>query len=184
MAGHPFIVGNVRQGRYTSLWDETLALAHEITGWLKGFVRLAVLGVGNPLRGDDAIGVEVLKRLRGKIPENVALFECEMVPENFLSEIERFEPSHVLMIDAAQLDLEPGEARLIPTEKITGVALSTHTMPLSLTAEILRGNLGAEAVLLGVKPERTEFGEGLSPRLQKASKEIAAAILEAIKGAS
>ena len=158
-----------------------MTLGDQIADWLKGFQKLAVLGIGNPLRGDDAIGVEILKRLKGRVPRNVALFDCEMVPENFLSEIERFRPTHVLMIDAAQLDLEPGEARLIPTEKITGVALSTHTLPLSLTAEILRGDIGARVVLLGVKPERTEFGEGLSPRLQKASEEIAAIILEAIR---
>ena len=161
-----------------------MTLGDQIADWLKGFQKLAVLGIGNPLRGDDAIGVEILKRLKGRVPRNVALFDCEMVPENFLSEIERFRPTHVLMIDAAQLDLEPGEARLIPTEKITGVALSTHTLPLSLTAEILRGDIGARVVLLGVKPERTEFGEGLSPRLQKASEEIAAIILEAIKRTS
>ena len=159
-----------------------MTLGDQIADWLKGFQRLAVLGIGNPLRRDDAIGVEALKRLKGRVPENVALFNCEMVPENFLSEIERFQPTHVLMIDAAQLDLEPGEARLIPTEKITGIALSTHTMPLSLTAEILRTDIGAKVVLLGIKPERTEFGEGLSPRLQKALEEIATAILEAIKG--
>lgn len=161
-----------------------LTLGDQIAEWLKGFQRLAVLGIGNPLRRDDAIGVKVLERLKGRVPGNVALFNCEMVPENFLTEVERFQPTHVLMIDAAQLDLEPGEARLIPTEKITGVALSTHTMPLSLTAEILRANLGAEVVLLGIKPERTEFGEGLSPRLQKASEGIATAILEAIEGAN
>jgi hydrogenase 3 maturation protease len=158
-----------------------LTLRDEISGWLKGFKSLAIMGIGNPLRGDDAIGVEIAKRLEKRLPANVALFNCEMVPENFLSDIERFKPSHILMIDAAQLDLESGDARLIPTEKITGVALSTHTMPLSLTAEILRGNLGAEIVLLGVKPERTEFGEGLSPKLQKTSTEIADIILEAIK---
>ena len=158
-----------------------MTLGDQIADWLKGFKKLAVLGIGNPLRGDDAIGVEILERLKGRVPDSVALFDCEMVPENFLSEIERFRPTHVLMIDAAQLDLGLGEARLIPTEKITGVALSTHTLPLSLTAEILRGDIGARVALLGVKPERTEFGEGLSPRLQKASEEIATAILEAIK---
>ena len=158
-----------------------MTLRDEIAGWLKGFERLAIMGIGKPLRGDDAIGVEIAKRLEKGLPANVAVFNCEVVPENFLSDIERFKPSHILMIDAAQLDLGPGEARLISIEKITGVALSTHTMPLSLTAEILRGNLGAEIVLLGIKPERTEFGEGLSFKLQKASEEIADIILEAIK---
>jgi hydrogenase 3 maturation protease len=166
------------------LGDETLALREEIAAWLESYERLAVMGIGNPLRGDDAIGVEVLRRLKGRIPENVALFECEMVPENFLSEIEGFKPTHVLMIDAAQLEVEPGEASLIQPEKITGQAFSTHTIPLSLTAGILQGSLGAKIILLGVKPETTEFGEGLSPKLQKASKEIAQIIAEAIRQVS
>ena len=161
-----------------------MTLQDKLADWLTGFERVAVMGIGNPLRGDDAIGVEILKRLGQRAPENVALFDCEMVPENFLSDVEQFQPTHILMIDAAELEAEPGEARLVPVEKITGAALSTHTIPLSLTAEILRGGTGAKVMLLGVKPERTEFGEGLSPRLQRTSEKVAGIIIEAIREAS
>ncbi|MCW4019882.1 MAG: hydrogenase 3 maturation endopeptidase HyCI [Candidatus Bathyarchaeota archaeon] len=160
-----------------------MKLRDQIAAWLRSYERLAVLGIGNPLRGDDAIGVEVLKRLEGKVSESVGLYDCEMVPENFLSEIELFRPTHVLLIDAAQLEIESGEARLIPPEKIAGTALSTHAMPLSILAGVIRENLKAKVVLLGIQPERTELGEGLSPRLQKASKEIAGIVIEAVKRA-
>jgi len=158
-----------------------LTLKDQIIAWLIDYRRLAVLGIGNPIRGDDAVGMEILKALRRKVPENVRLFECEMVPENFLSEIEMFNPSHVLMIDAAHFEAEAGEARLIPPEKIPGTALSTHAMPLSLFAEILRENLKVKVVLLGVQPEKVEFGEDLTPRLREASKEIAGIVRKALE---
>ncbi len=161
-----------------------MTLKDQIASWLKDYRRLAVLGIGNPLRGDDAVGIEILKALRRKVPENVKLFECEMVPENFLSELEMFKPSHVLMIDAAYFEAESGEARLIPPEKIPGTALSTHAMPLSLFAEILRGNLKAKVVLLGIQPEKVEFGEDLTPRLRKVSKEIAGIVRKALEETS
>jgi len=65
-----------------------------------------VLGIGNPLRGDDAVGLRIIQNLMGKVPDDVLLLECEMVPENYLSKIEQFKPTHVLMVDAAQLNEE------------------------------------------------------------------------------
>jgi len=159
-----------------------LTLNNQIVSWLKDWKRLAVLGIGNPLRGDDALGLEVLNQLKGKVPENVKLFECEMAPENFLGEIELFSPTHVLMIDAAQLGAEPGSTRLLAPERMAGTAVSTHALPLSILAEILRQDLEAKVALLAVQPERSEFEEGLSPTVQKAAKQIAGAIVEVTKG--
>jgi len=140
-----------------------------------------VLGIGNPLRGDDAIGLKVIQNLLGKVPENVLLLECEMVPENYLSKIEEFKPTHVLMIDAAHLNREAGASRLISIEEIAGTALSTHTLPLSFLAEIIKQNVGADVALLGIQPESIEFKEGLSPHLQEASRRIADLIVKVVK---
>ena len=156
-----------------------MTLSEQIAFWIKGCERLAIMGIGNPLRGDDAVGLEILRELKGKLGGNVKLIECGMVPENYLAEIERFHPTHVLMIDAAQLEDEPGTARLIPPENIAGIALSTHAMPLSLMAGIIKESLGAKVILLGVQPEKTEFGEGLSPKLRKAARRIAEDVLKA-----
>ena len=140
-----------------------------------------MLGIGNPLRGDDAVGLRVIHNLQGKVPENVLLLECEMVPENYLSKIEQFKPTHVLMVDAAQLNKEAGASRLIPVEEIAGTALSTHTLPLSFLAEIIKQNVGAKVMLLGIQPGIIEFREGLSLKLQEASNKIADLIVTVLK---
>jgi len=156
-------------------------LRNQLYAWLKGYRRLVVLGIGNPLRGDDAVGLRIIQNLMGKVPDDVLLLECEMVPENYLSKIEQFKPTHVLMVDAAQLNEEAGASRLISVKEIAGTALSTHTLPLSFLAEIIQQNVGADVMLFGVQPESIEFREGLSSKLQEASREIADLITEVVK---
>lgn len=158
-----------------------MELRNQLHAWLNGCQRLVVLGIGNPLRGDDAIGLKVIQNLLGKVPQKVLLLECETTPENFLSEIEQFEPTHVLMIDAAHLNQEAGVSRLIPVEEIAGVALSTHMLPLSFLAELIKQNTKADVTLLGIQPKSIAFKEGLSPELQEASRKISNLILEVIK---
>ena len=157
-----------------------MELQNQLSVWLKDCVRLAVLGIGNPLRGDDAVGLKIIHNLLGKLPKNVLLLECGMTPENYLGKIEEFKPSHVLMVDAAQINEEAGASRLIPVEEIAGTALSTHTLPLSFLAEIIKQSIEAKVVLLGIQPESIEFREGLSPKLQEASRRIADIIVKAV----
>lgn len=161
--------------------DSSLELHDQLYAWLKGCQRLVVIGIGNPLRGDDAIGLKVIQKLSRKIPENVRLLECGVIPENYFSKIEEFKPTHVLMIDAAHLNGEAGASRLISIEEIAGTALSTHTLPLSFLAEIIKQNIGADVKLLGIQPESVEFKEGLSPKLQEASRKIADLVMKVIK---
>jgi len=161
--------------------NSLLELRNQLYAWLKKCRRLVVLGIGNPLKGDDAVGLSVIQNLSGKVSENVLLLECGVVPENYLSQIEKFKPTHVLMIDAAQINKEAGASRLISVEEIAGVTLSTHTLPLSFVAEIIKQNTGANVILLGIQPESIEFREGLSPKLQKATRKIADLVIEVIK---
>lgn len=150
-----------------------MALRAQIGAWLEGCEKAAILGIGNPMRGDDAIGMEIVKLLKGRVPKKVKLLECQIVPENFIGEIERFTPTHILLIDAAQLEAQPGEARLVSPDRILGMALSTHAIPLSILAEVFQNSISAKVMILGVQPKNIDFGEGLTPELQKASKKIA-----------
>ncbi len=47
--------------------------------------RTVILGVGNPLHGDDAIGPNLVDRLRGRL--EATLINAGEVPENYLSTI-------------------------------------------------------------------------------------------------
>jgi Ni,Fe-hydrogenase maturation factor len=53
----------------------------DLREWLKDAKRLVVVGVGNPIREDDNVGLVILQGLRGKLSEDVLLLECEMVPK-------------------------------------------------------------------------------------------------------
>lgn len=149
-----------------------MSLNDELEKWLKRCRKLVIVGIGNPLRGDDALGLHILKELEGKVPKNVKLVESETTPESFTEEIEQSKPSHVLFVDAAHFRAEPGKAKLFPTHKIAGIALSTHNMPLSILAEILQKDTSAKVALLGVQPKTVELSEELSPELKKATRKI------------
>ncbi len=161
--------------------SKKVSLKDQVSCWIQDCERLVVLGVGNPMRGDDAVGIEVAKRLFGRVPEWIRIIDCGMTPENFLPEIEAYCPTHVLIADAAELHAEPGAAQLLPLEKMLNAAISTHTIPLSILAGVLAEEVKAKIVLLGIQPHDTSLTEEMSPELKKAAEEIIETILEAVK---
>jgi len=160
-----------------------LGVENEISSWVRGYGKLAIMGVGNPLRRDDGVGVEIVKQLSGKVSRRVKLLDCGMVPEDFLLDVESFKPSHVLIIDAAELKAEPGEARLIPPQKIGDTTFSSHIAPLPILVNMITGDAGPNIATLGIQPSSTEFGEGLTPQLQEAAEKVVEAISRALKKA-
>ena len=145
----------------------------ELRKWLQKCTKLAVLGIGNSLRGDDALGLEILTLLQGNVPQRVNLIQTDTMPEDFTDEVTRLRPSHVLLIDAASFEAKPGEVKLVPPEEIAGLPISTHALPLSLFAEVVQSSIKTKVLLLGVQPKSVDFVEGLTPEVEKASKDIA-----------
>jgi hydrogenase maturation protease HycI len=134
---------------------------------------VVVVGVGSEMRGDDAAGVEVVRRLRKVLKSpNVFLIEGGVAPENFTSKIRRFQPSHVIFIDATDFGAEPGEVVLAEPEAITGESISTHTMSLSILAKYLREQTGAKIALLGIQPARARMGSEMSGAVKDSVKRV------------
>jgi len=110
----------------------------ELEKWLLDAERVVIAGIGNPIRMDDFVGVKIVQDLRGKVSERVYLIECETVPESYIQQIIDFNPTHILLIDAAILGLKPGESRLVKPEQLRIFpALSTHMLPLRIFCEYL-----------------------------------------------
>ena len=79
--------------------------------------------------------------------------------------IEKFNPTHVLLIDAATLGLETGEPSLVETEEVPSFsAISSHILPLRLFCEYVKKATNAKVGLLLIEPKSIEFGEGLSAK--------------------
>lgn len=161
--------------------ERTSSLEEELRAWLEGAERTVVAGVGNGIRRDDFVGVKVVQDLAGKLSENVHLIECETVPESFVDEIIEIRPTHVLLVDAALLGLSPGAAHLYDVEEVVNsTSISTHTLPLRVFCEYVFTLTGAKIALLLIEPLETDFGEGLSPGLQKAAERVVRALSDAL----
>jgi hydrogenase 3 maturation protease len=148
-------------------------IEQEIKAWLSNAERVVIAGIGNPLRRDDYVGLKIVEDLRGKLSQKVLLLECETVPESYLLDIEEFKPTHVLLVDAAYLDLKPGGVRLVDAEEVVNFSsITTHLLPLRIFCEYVKQATGAKTVLLLVEPKSVDFGEGLSIEVQAAAERL------------
>ncbi len=154
----------------------------DLSSFLKGATRVVVVGVGSEMRGDDAAGMEIVRRLRGVLKSShVFLIEGGVAPENFTSKIRRFQPSHVILIDATDFGAEPGEVVLAEPGAITGQSISTHTMPLSILAKYLQEQTGAKIALLGIQPARAQMGAEMSGTVKDSVKRVAEILLRELR---
>ncbi len=136
--------------------------------WLSNAQRVIVAGIGNPLRKDDFVGVEIVRKLKNQVSKFVRLIECEDVPESFIEPIVEFKPTNILIIDAAMLGLKPGTSKLIEVSELIGQPpVSTHALPLRIFCEYLTKTTGAKIALLIMQPKDTSFGEGLTSKLRE-----------------
>ncbi len=127
--------------------------------------RIAVVGVGHELRGDDAAGMVLAQMLKSKMSEkqNALVIPAGSAPENCTGLLRRFAPDLVLLIDAAQMDLEPGEIQWLEWQATTGLSASTHALPLHMFSSYLCSELNCEVALLGIQPASLSVGVDLSP---------------------
>jgi len=155
-------------------------LIEELTKFFKGAKRVVIVGVGSELRGDDAAGLEVVRRLKRILTSpQVMLVEGGAAPENFTTKIKRFNPTHIVFIDAADIGGEPGSVTLIAPERIVGSAF-THRLPLSFLADYLKTQINARILVIGIQPENLKFSDKISQRVEKAIKELESAIKKSI----
>jgi hydrogenase 3 maturation protease len=133
--------------------------------------RVVVAGIGNPIRRDDFVGVEIVRNLKNKVSKSVFLIEAETVPESFIDPITKFKPTHILIIDAGVMDKKPGTSKLAdPTQLMRKTSISTHTLPLRIFCDYLTQTTAAKIALLIIQPMDASFGEGLTPKLKQTAK--------------
>ena len=126
--------------------------------------RRLVMGVGNDIRGDDAVGELIAREFEKPGWETV---DCGSVPENHIVMVEEGDYDIVLIVDAASMGLEPGEIRIVPRKYLGVFTMSTHALPLSLVMDFLDDKVG-EVVLIGIQPEDMSLKEGVTERVMDA----------------
>lgn len=146
-------------------------------------VAVRVIGLGNVLMGDDALGPWVIHHLQNayELPEDVQLVDAgtpglDLTP--FLSGARA-----IVLVDTVKSEGAPGELRLYRREQLLKLAppprLSPHDPGVSETLQLLElsGEGPEELLLVGVIPERVTTGVGLTPRVQAAVETAAELVL-------
>jgi hydrogenase maturation protease len=127
-----------------------------------------VIGLGNPLMGDDGLGLAALDRLREtwRLPPAVALLDGGTWGLNLLPPVEG--AREVLFLDAVRAGRTPGTLVQLERPELPrtlGVKLSPHQVDLREVLAVLelRGTVPATMVCLGIEPASVALHAGLSP---------------------
>lgn len=116
-----------------------------------------ILGVGNPMRGDDGIGPAICARLSGPL-----VIDCGDAPERYLDLARSPEIARVLIVDAVDLGGTPGEIAFCSRSDLTERFGTTHNSGLALLARYVETEFGKPVALVGVQPAGTGFGASMS----------------------
>lgn len=131
-----------------------------------GRVPVLVVGLGNPLMGDDGIGLAALGRLQdGWELDGVELLDGGTWGMSLLPRLE--DADAVLLLDAIRTGVAPGTLHRIEREEIHcrfSHKLSPHQVDMAevLALAELRDRLPPRLVALGVEPETIAFQQEMT----------------------
>ncbi|MGZ4411516.1 MAG: hydrogenase maturation protease [Gaiellaceae bacterium] len=144
-----------------------------------------VIGVGNAWRGDDAVGLEVVHRLRGKLPEGVHLRHSEGEPTRLLEDW--YGAKALVLVDATNSGAEPAgtvrridlSAGEVPQALFRG---STHHFSLGDAIELARSmkRLPERSILYGIEATSFDTGSGLQPAVEAAVAPVAERVVSEV----
>jgi len=137
--------------------------------------RVAVVCVGNELRGDDGFAAAVASELAGSMQtdDNTLIIDTGPVPENYLGPIVSFAPDLILFVDVAEMGKRPGALEMVPAGQVRTGGLTTHDFPLQQVTAYLQAECRARVYLLACQPRATRFGRKLSPEVRDAARQAA-----------
>ena len=133
------------------------------------FRPLLLLGIGNPLRGDDAIGHLLAKELEGMDNPGFQAHAVGTAIENAMSWIREMAGGTLLLVDAVfDESVEEGSWALYPPDQLDSICHTTHSIPLSLLISYWKKEVpDLRIFFLGIGIRNNTDMAPLSPALQK-----------------
>ncbi len=167
------IIGVPQEGDLKELKDEVLKIISKDGDQDEkdSPADFVLVGVGNSMGADDGIGCYISDRFKKRQIPGWRSINCGTVPENFTSVIRKGDPKTVVIVDSAEMRLPPGEFRIIPTEKLSKLALTTHAMPLSVLISYIEKSV-PKVIFIGIQPKKLGTGTELSPELLKSAEDL------------
>lgn len=138
------------------------------------------MGVGNELKSDDGVGPFVVKKLKEQNIENdnLLFIDAKTVPENFTGKIRKENPTHLIIVDACLMNLNPGDIKIVEKHEFANIGISTHSMSLSFFVRYLEKDTDIRIIFVGIEPETMDWGAKPTSEVEKSAIEF----IETLKG--
>jgi len=131
-----------------------------------------LLCVGNSMMGDDGAGPLLAEMCRETPRGDWVVFDGGSAPENDIVAIRELRPVRLLIVDATDMGLNPGEIRRIDPDDIAEMfMMTTHNMPLNYLVDQLKGDVG-EVIFLGIQPDIVGFYYPMTEKVKAAVERV------------
>ena len=147
--------------------------------------RIAVLGLGNLMRVDDAVGMLAIEAMRAdpRLPASIHLIEGGTLGLELLQPLEG--TTHLLVLDAIDAGAAPGTLLRFAGDALADLpgGKSVHLLGFTdlIGAMRLMGTVPGQIVVLGVQPKRIAWGTELSSTVEAALPRLLQAALAQIE---
>lgn len=150
--------------------------------------KILILGIGNILLCDEGAGIHALNYLRPLLGEreDVTLLDGGTLSFTLAGAIE--DASHLIVIDAAQLDAAPGSSQVFEGTQMDSFIggkrkMSVHEVSLIdlLAIAHLSDHLPPQRALIGIQPEIIDWGEAPSPAVAAMLPHVCAQALQLLE---
>ena len=140
--------------------------------------NLLVVGLGNPLMGDDGVGIYVIRQLAvSPLPQHVQVADCGTDVLKLMTYLE--EQNLVVFIDAMDGAAQPGTIFRMNKSQLfgfNGTSKSAHMLSvidsLKLLDKMHEAFGKAEIDFFGIQPERVARQDGLSESVQQSADKV------------
>lgn len=160
-------------------------MAGEEAATQRRLARIVIIGVGNPLRGDDGAGPAVAALLKNRVPAPVEIRLCD---GNAADLIEGWTGRGLALIaDAVRSGAEPGTVRRIDatSEDVPALPVGSSTHGLGLAEAVAMGRvldrLPEKLLIYGIEGSSFTQGQEPSPAVTKGVQRAAERILAEIE---
>jgi hydrogenase 3 maturation protease len=149
--------------------------------------HVTFIGVGNPIRGDDSVGLFTVSKLRrelGANPTQSVRIEPISSIETTFAKLERRKKKEtretIIIFDAVESNSTPGSIVFAKIDDTKYGFFATHNIPLKLIPTISSNS--ANVYVLGIQPEDTKVDESLSVTVLAAANTVISTIERLIRG--
>ena len=118
--------------------------------------KILFVGIGNLLKQDDGVGVYISNRIKNR--NNITSLTVEMSIENYIGKINSLNPDLLVLLDCMELKSDPGTFKLMELNQIQDMTFNTHNISLNRLSDFFN----MPVFILGIQPEKVDFGENIS----------------------